>query len=501
MPRVASLLDQQIRTLLLRGWRLPLLGEDLKLVSVSAPTALAIFLIDVSLELGVAVGVLYLAVVWTSSYSRHKEAIWIAAICCCGLIALGWVVSPENSDAWKAGANRGLSLLVVFFTALGLHERRAGDIALRQLAEIVTSTDDAVFGNTLNGTITSWNDAAERLYGYTADEIIGQSISRLAPPDKPDEPVVNLGRVRRGERIVRLETVRMHKDGSPRHVSLTVSPISDARGRIVGVSTIGRDIGDRVAFDAHQQEAMRKIEKLNRDLRQSNADLNRFASVASHDLGAPLRRMRSFAELLRRQCSDKLPEESRGLIDRMLSSVTKMQTMTGALLEFSRIGTGEMKFARVNLTSIAGAVVEDLGVDIDEAGAVIKIEDLPEIDADEHLMYRLFQNLISNGLKFSVDGRVPNVSISAARTGVEDGCCAIEITDNGIGFSKAQARKIFEAFERLHGEDEYDGAGLGLAVCRRVAEAHGGSIVASGRPGAGATFTVVLPLRQPDTGN
>lgn len=479
-------------------------GTEAVIIGSSVLMALLIFVLDMQLDVGIVVGVLYLVVLWIASYAARREVLWIAALGCLALVATEWLALPAQAETRTDSVteiyNYAGVLLVVALAALGLDERRKGEIATGKLAAIFSSTDDAVIGNTLDGTITFWNEAAERLYGYTAEEIIGSSISRLAPPENPHEPLANLARVGRGERVDRQQTVRMGKDGQPRHVSLTVSPIIDGRGRNVGVSSIGHDIGNRLRLEEEQEQNRRKIAELNRELETSNADLRQFAHVACHDLQAPLLRVQGFARLLPRQCGDDLPDKAKDSLRRMLTSLARMQSMVRDLLEFSQVGSGAKPFQRVDIEVTMQSVIDDLATQISESGATIEIGSLPVVEGDLHLLHRLFQNLISNALKFRVSGRTPRILISAKEPGAGAEFCDVVVSDNGIGFRPEQAESLFETFRRLGGEDAYEGTGIGLAVCRRIVMHHGGAITASGDPGKGSAFAVSLPLPQSSAG-
>ena len=229
------------------------------------------------------------------------------------------------------------------------------------------------------------------------------------------------------------------------------------------------------------------------ELSRSNEQLERFASIASHDLQEPLRKVRTFAERLDRQERDRISETGRDYLTRMTDAAQRMQDLIDDLLAFSRITTQARRIERVELTDVANEVVADLETVVHEAGATVEVGELPALAADPLRMRQLLQNLVSNAIKFRRDGVPSVVHIDGRVVGEE---AEIVVSDNGIGFEQRYAGRIFRVFERLHGRDAYPGTGIGLALCRRIAESHGGDIVAEGVPGEGSRFIVTLPLKQ-----
>jgi light-regulated signal transduction histidine kinase (bacteriophytochrome) len=226
---------------------------------------------------------------------------------------------------------------------------------------------------------------------------------------------------------------------------------------------------------------------------RSNGELEQFASIASHDLQEPLRKVRTFTQQLTVVDADNLSEKGRDYLDRANAAAERMQNLIEDLLRFSRVATHGRPFAPVNLWTIAEEVISDLEAQVEQAGAVVELGELPTISADALQMRQLMQNLISNAIKFRRPGVTPEVSITSE---VDDAAARITVTDNGIGFEPEYSRRIFRVFERLHGRSEYQGTGIGLALCRKITERHGGTVVADSEPGVGSVFTVTLPLHQ-----
>jgi signal transduction histidine kinase len=236
------------------------------------------------------------------------------------------------------------------------------------------------------------------------------------------------------------------------------------------------------------------------ELSRSNAELEQFASIASHDLQEPLRKVQTFAAQITATESERLSEQGQDFLRRMSDAAGRMRALIDDLLMFSRVSTKARPFTAVDLADTVGHVLSDLEVAIEESGARLTIEELPTVEAEPTQMRQLLQNLLGNALKFQrVDGDGVSVTpVITVRATVADGIAELTVADNGLGFDAQFATRIFRAFERLHGTSAYPGTGIGLALCRKIVERHHGTITADGREGEGATFTVRLPLRQPD---
>lgn len=248
------------------------------------------------------------------------------------------------------------------------------------------------------------------------------------------------------------------------------------------------------------------LKSFNTKLEQSNRELQDFASVASHDLQEPLRKIQAFGDLLTREYGPLLPETGQQYLQRMQNAAGRMQTLINDLLAFSRVTTKAQPFIPVDLNQVVREVLSDLEVHIQAVGGQVEVDQLPTIDVDPLQIRQLLQNLISNALKFHQTGLSPLIRISAqvsqpsSTTGDKVDAievCQISIEDNGIGFDEKYLDRIFTVFQRLHYRNEYEGTGVGLAICRKIAERHGGSITAKSCPGSGSTFLVTLPVQQP----
>jgi signal transduction histidine kinase len=242
-------------------------------------------------------------------------------------------------------------------------------------------------------------------------------------------------------------------------------------------------------------------------LQRSNRELQDFAYTASHDLQEPLRKILTFGDRLKAKCGETLGEQGRDYLQRMQNAAQRMQTLINDLLTFSRVTTKAQPFVPVDLASVAAEVVTDLEVRIEQTGGQVNIHKLPTIEADPLQMRQLFQNLISNALKFHRQNIAPIVTVQGHLLQNADGhlagnapvreLCQITVADNGIGFDEKYLDSIFNVFQRLHSRSTYEGSGVGLAVCRKIVERHGGTITARSIPGQGTTFIVTLPITHP----
>ena len=229
-------------------------------------------------------------------------------------------------------------------------------------------------------------------------------------------------------------------------------------------------------------------------LEQSNRDLQEFAYIASHDLQEPLRKVLAFGDRLLSKYGDVLDDTGRDYLKRMRDASQRMQTLINDLLSFSRVTTRAQPFRVVDMNSLTEDVISDLEYQIDRTQGRVEVGNLPVIEADPTQMHQLLQNLITNALKFHQEGTAPVIWVSSL---LMDGKCQINVKDNGIGFDTQYLDRIFKPFQRLHGRDEYEGSGMGLAICRRIVERHSGEITAISAPGEGSTFIVTLPINQP----
>ncbi len=363
-------------------------------------------------------------------------------------------------------------------------ERKEAERAVLLLGSIVDSSDDAIISKDLNGIITSWNTGAERLFGYTAAEVIGKPVTILIPFDRLDEEPKILSRLRRGERVDHFETIRKCKDGSLLDISLTISPVKDKRGNIVGVSKIARDITER----RHREKALRQA---NEALARSNADLQQFAYSASHDLQEPLQEwLRPHSRSIKREFGGQLGPNGDEYIGYTIQGAVRMEHLLRDLRAYTLASsTGQEPSEDVDADQILDKVLAALEPAIKESGGSITRSKLPRVRIHEFQLEQLFQNLVGNSIRY----RAPDplrIHVAAER---RDSGWLFSVQDNGIGIAPQYKEQIFEIFKRLHSAAAYPGTGMGLAICQRIVERVGGRIWVESTLGSGATFFFTIP--------
>jgi PAS domain S-box-containing protein len=361
-------------------------------------------------------------------------------------------------------------------------DRKKSEELRQQLAAIIESADDPILSKDLDGIIRSWNGGAARLFGYRAEEIIGRPATLLIPQDRLDEEPKILEGLTRGEQVEPFESIRRKKDGTLVPVSLRISTIKDINGRITGASKIVRDITE-------QKRAEERLHKLLAELERSNRELEQFAYVASHDLQEPLRMISSYTQLLEQRYGDKLDDDAREFINYAVDGARRMQRLINDLLDFSRVSTRGRRLEAMDANEVLGTVRANLSAAIEDAGALVTNGELPSVMADRTQLGQLLQNLIGNAIKFR-GALSPHVHVSACEGADE---WVLTVKDNGIGIAPEYFDRIFVIFQRLHVTADYPGTGIGLAVCKRIVERHGGRIWVESEPGNGATFSFSIP--------
>jgi light-regulated signal transduction histidine kinase (bacteriophytochrome) len=284
-----------------------------------------------------------------------------------------------------------------------------------------------------------------------------------------------------------------------RTLLLNAKRLEHPDGRVRLILLAFEDVTARRRLERALQLAMTELER-------SNEDLERFASIASHDLQEPLRKIRAFGERLEAACEGRLPEKGRDYLARMTAAAARMQMLIDSVLSLARISTTAETWCDIDLGMVVSEVLGDLDETLSRTRGRVEVGPLPSVAADPTQMRQLFQNLIANALKFR-SAAPPLVRIGAtpcgagreALSGAVRAGWQITVTDNGIGFDPKYAERIFQPFERLHGRHVYEGTGIGLALCRRIVQRHGGTISADAAPGAGARFTIYLPASRKDS--
>jgi len=484
------------------------------------------------------------------------------------------------------------------------------------LAAVVDSSKDSIVTIDFDGLITSWNKAAEHLYGYPAKEAIGSNLAMVVLPEDIRQLLINIDRIKDSESVELYDTIRIHKGGELMNLEIMLSPVKDDH-HVIGVSTIARNITERVrtqnalaqsearfralisqttvgiyqtdlnriitfvnatlcnllgfsreelmgrsmgsttfeedvalenrlfddfrqtsasfemdkrivkntgevrwikesvspiynqqhelestmgvVTDIHEAKLAKELlEEIVHDrtsqLERSNADLLQFAHVASHDLKEPLRKIKIYCNRLEGEFKDDLPPNAQFYLNKIHTSAERMNSMIEGVLAYSKVNADERRIETIDLNALIKSVMEDLEIPIQQMAATIVTTPLPPLQGAPVLIHQLFYNLVNNSLKFSRRDVPPVIRITGEvmeMFGRE--YVLIEIADNGIGFEQRFSRQIFETFTRLNSKDKYEGTGLGLALCYKIVQRHGGTIEATGVPGEGATFKIYLP--------
>ncbi len=393
-------------------------------------------------------------------------------------------MNPKAKKIDKSEADREIRVM----RALGLSDRHFANLkSAIDEAAIVAITDK-------NGTITFANQKFCNISKYSLEELIGQNHRLINSGHHPKQFFTDMWKTISGGKVWEGEIRNRAKDGSYYWVNTTIVPFADEQGQTETYVAVRYEITERKMAEESLQIYAKK-------LHVSNQELQDFASVAAHDLQEPLRKIQSFSDRLKVKGQEGLSAEAVDYLNRIQSSAKRMQVLINDLLSYSRVTTKANPFAVIGLQHIIQQVVSDLEVRLTETNGQIELGDLPSFEADPTQMYQLFQNLIGNALKFSKQNVPPVVQVSAkvldhSPLGKAGRAIEITVADNGIGFDEKYLDRIFTIFQRLHGRHEYEGTGIGLAVCRKIVDRHGGLITAHSTPDQGARFVVTLPMKQ-----
>lgn len=355
------------------------------------------------------------------------------------------------------------------------------------LSAIIDSSEDAIVSKNLNSIVTSWNKSAERIFGFTAEEMIGQSIARVFPPDRLEEETHILERISRGERVEHFETVRLRKDGKLIDVALTISPVRDPDGRIVGASKIARDITE-------QKSATRRLAEAHEELKRADRLKAEFLATLSHELRTPLTAILGWIQILKELPT---PEELEQGIEVIERNVRLQSQLIEDLLDISRIESGKVALdvQRLNLASIVNAAIETVRPSA-ESKQIKLTSAFTEVDGvimgDKNRLQQIVWNLLTNAIKFTPKAGRIHVVIERVNSHVE-----ISVTDSGQGIAPEFLRHVFDRFRQADSSTtrKHGGLGIGLTIAKHLTELHGGNLtVRSPGLGLGATFTINLPL-------
>ena len=367
--------------------------------------------------------------------------------------------------------------------------------AMAHLAAIVMSSEDAIISKDLHGIVTSWNGAAERLFGYTAKEMIGQPVSRLIPPERHNEEPGILERIRRGESIDHYETVRRRKDGTDLHISLTVSPLIDLHGKIIGASKISHDITEQKRVEEALGERDRALTTVNDALQkqtaalaEANKELESFSYSVSHDLRSPLRTIDAFIRILEEDHGPHLSGEAHRCLTIVGKAAVQASELIDDLLEFSRLGKQGISLCAVMMADLARETADDVRITQKDRKVDLIIGDLPPCRGDRRLMKIVWANLLANAFKYTINRNEATVEVGWMPDDRSEEWVTYYVKDNGVGFNMKYVHKLFGVFQRLHRKEDFDGTGVGLAIVQRIVQRHGGRVWAEGKVDGGATF-------------
>ena len=372
----------------------------------------------------------------------------------------------------------------------------ANSFAIEAVRRIFDSVDDPVFVYRPDATLVYVNEAYDELFrDRHPDGTLGKKVTELEPEKShlvEEMVAANLAR-RPDEPDLVIESPSVHADGRPRWFEWRCIQDFDENDDVAFVIAISRDMTE-------QRLAELKAKRITERLEESNRDLLEFAQIASHDLQEPLRKVTAFANRLERHLGDDLDEKAVDYMGRMTGAVGRMQKLIEDLLTFARVTTRGERMTMTDLADVIRPVLSDLEIAIEESGATVTVSEMPTLPVDAPQLGQLFQNVIGNALKFRHDDIAPEITVTATHVAAQNpggeppnGWYDITIADNGVGFDEKFAGKIFAPFQRLHRASEFSGTGVGLSVCRRIAERHQGTISARSPEGEGATFVVRLP--------
>ena len=420
------------------------------------------------------------------------------------LVDVSLTVSPVRDEHGKViGASK---------VARDIGEQKRSSELRGLFAAIVNSSDDAIISKDLESIITSWNPGAERMFGYTASEAIGRPIWMLFPPERVPEESEILSKIRRGERVDHFETVRMRKDGSLIDLSVTISPVKDAQGRIVGASKIARDIGEERRSKRAIEMARRELEHANRQLRlvavdlemrvrektaeleENRQDWESFAYSISHDLRSQVRTVFNFTKMLQEQLQGKISVEEGDYLHRLTRAAMRISSMIDGVLAFTRVTRAQLQLQEVSLDTVVSEII-GASAELQPPAAQVRVDGpLGSVCANPAGLHQCLANLLGNAVKYVARDKTPEVVVwSEARADF----LRLWVEDSGIGIAEEEQGHLFQMFQRMNNARGYEGTGLGLAIVRKAVERMGGKVGVESAVGRGSRFWVELKEAPP----
>lgn len=355
---------------------------------------------------------------------------------------------------------------------------------------VESAKDYAIFMIDPEGYIVSWNRGAEAIKGYTAEEVIGRHFSMFYTDEElaREEPQYNLGQALARGRY-ETEGWRKRKDGSLFWGDVIFTALYDEQGRLRGFSKVTRDTTERKNAEEHIITLNDTLKEKIAELEMVNNELEAFSYSVSHDLRAPLRAIHSYTQILSEEYTDSLGDDAKRKMGRVMFNAKKMGRLIDDLLAFSKVGKKELQKDVVDMASAARVALKEVENSTPDTGQSVLVKPLPTAYADYSLVKQVFCNLLSNAIKYSQHAERPEIEVGAVQ---QQGETIYYVKDNGVGFDMRHYDKLFGVFQRLHGSDEFEGTGVGLALVKRIVGKHGGRIWANAEPGKGATFSFTL---------
>jgi len=419
----------------------------------------------------------------------------------------GWRIRKDGSVFWASvvitalfnDQNKHIGFSKV---TRDLTERKMNEEALRQSEERYRSlveqvTDYEICMLDEKGRILSWNEGARKIKGYTSEEIIGKYFTVFYPQEDilNGKPAYEL-EIARHEGKYEEEGWRLRKDGSRFWANVIISAVYNAEGFLLGYSKVTRDLTEKKEAEKALRESVERyrataaeLKVTNEELSSANQELEQFTSIVSHDLQEPIRTIKSFLQLVEIKLNQGQYDDLQNYVNKSIKAANRMRELIQNLLHYSQLGKIEVTKQKVNVKELLNEVIQNLKTAIEKSNAQITIEtEVDTVEGDPVQLTQLIQNLLSNALKFTHTEK-PKITIEAFR---ENGHVKFAVSDNGIGIAQNDLNKVFEIFRRLNTKKEYPGTGIGLAICKKIVDRHGGRIWPESKPGAGTTFYFTL---------
>jgi PAS domain S-box-containing protein len=381
-----------------------------------------------------------------------------------------------------------------FVNARDITEIREVSRVRNYLATVVKQSNEAIYIQDENGSIISWNEGAEKIYGYTEEEVIGMKIWNITPEYLVTETLERLKTIIEGGKAISIETKRITKYGKVIDVVYSASVLSDPDSQMKSVAITERDITQQKKADEQIHKLNAELQKSVEQLQSSNKELESFSYSISHDLRAPLRVINGYAQVLKEDFGEKLKAEGNRQLDVIRSNAENMGCLIDDLLSLSRLGRKAVEVSLVEMNAMVKNVLEDFNATAPHQASV-HIEKLPAAYADPSLLRQVWVNLISNAIKYSSKKKKPEIHIYSAATSKE---ITYMVRDNGAGFDSKFTDKLFNVFQRLHSTEQFEGTGIGLAIVQKIVSKHRGKVWAEGAVDQGATFYFTLPVPVPE---